>query len=124
MNDFMEMAIPGGVVISIFLIIFGFAAFMRYLRYKETIALAEKGLIRQRHHGANGRDTLRWGILITFVGLALSIGICPLAIFTETPEALVVGILVGLVPMFFGLGLITVHALNRKEQAEEEDHIL
>ncbi len=39
MNDI----IPCLGVVAVFAIIFGFLAFMRYMSYKETIALAEKG---------------------------------------------------------------------------------
>lgn len=49
--------------------IFGFLAFVRYLNYKETGSLAEKGLTRPE--GKTGGGFLRWGILITDLGLAL-----------------------------------------------------
>ncbi len=120
MNDFFEMVIPAGVIIGIFFMIFSFAAFMRYLRYKETIALAEKGLLHPKHAGGtNGRDTLRWGIIITAVGMALTLGICSIALFTETPEILIVVTLIGLVPMFFGIGLIIIHRIAHQNQGED-----
>ena len=46
MNDFFEWFVPCFVTLAIFLIIFGFAAFMRYMKYRETVALAEQGRSR------------------------------------------------------------------------------
>ena len=54
-------------------IIFGFFAFLRYMNYKETITLAEKGLTRPEPKARSG--LLRWGILITGLGFALSLGL-------------------------------------------------
>jgi len=38
--------VPCISIVSVLLVIFGFIAFLRYLNYRETIALAEKGLAR------------------------------------------------------------------------------
>jgi hypothetical protein len=54
-------------------IIFGFLAFLRYMNYKETIALAEKGLTKPE--SSSNKRLLRWGIVITAIGLALTIGL-------------------------------------------------
>ena len=43
-REMAEVIVPGAVTALIFFIIFGFATLMRYFRYKETVALAEKGL--------------------------------------------------------------------------------
>ena len=78
LNDFMEAVIPCLFVFIIFSLFFGFIVLMRYLHYKETMALAEKGLVRPKRTPKNGQNTLRWGIIITALGLALCIGIYPL----------------------------------------------
>ena len=57
--------------------IFGCFAYLRYLRHKEIIALAEKGLAYPRYQG-NGKGALRWGIAITGLGVALGIGLYPI----------------------------------------------
>jgi hypothetical protein len=95
-------------------IIFGFLAFMRYLSYKETIALAEKGLARPERKTENG--LLRWGIVITALGTALSLGLYPIGFSAGYDYPLHLGpwMLGGFVPLFLGLGLILLHVLTRK----------
>ncbi len=117
MNNAIEAISIGFAVAMIFGIPFGFAAFMRYLKYKETIALAERGLLRESRKRRN-RDSLRWGILISFVGFGLTIG---LFLFATGPA-----VILGLVPAFFGMGLMTVYYLNKeedKEESEQEDEV-
>jgi hypothetical protein len=54
---------------------------MRYPSYRETLALYEKGVVRpDQGRGGNGKDTLRWGIVITAIGLALSVGPYPIGL--------------------------------------------
>lgn len=111
MSDAVEAIAIGFSVAVVFCVPFGFAAFMRYLKYKETVALAERGLLRESRSGRS-RDTLRWGILISFVGFGLTIGF-----FFFAPGAAVI---LGLVPSFFGMGLMTVYYVNKEEDKEED----
>ena len=108
------------VTIAIFLIVFGFAAFVRFLRYKETLALAERGLVRPARTRGNGKDTLRWGVIITAVGLALCIGLYPFgflnSIGSRFPLHFGPWMLLGLIPTFFGLGLILIYVLTREDK--------
>jgi hypothetical protein len=96
-------------------IIFGFFAFLRYMNYKETIALAEKGL--SRPEGKNGKGLLRWGIIITALGAALTIGLFFVGSGAEASYPLGLGpwMLAGLVPLFFGLALMLIHYLLQKD---------
>ncbi|MBN1148958.1 MAG: hypothetical protein JXA78_16995 [Anaerolineales bacterium] len=113
------MLIPCMFGIVIFLILFLFLAFVRYLHYKEILTLAEKGLAYpERKNGKNGKDTLRWGILITAIGLALIVGLLPAAWGNFWPL-----LLIGLLPTFFGLGLVLIYVLTReqKPKLESED---
>jgi hypothetical protein len=116
----MEGLIPCAGTLGLFVIVFGFIVVMRYLRYRETLALAEKGLVRPERGGGNGKDTLRWGIAITAVGLALSIGIYPIGFWVDTGAEMPLHfgpwMLIGLIPMFFGLGLVLIYLLTRDEQ--------
>jgi hypothetical protein len=109
-----------------FLLLFGFLALMRYMSYRETLDLAEKGLVRgDLRRGGNGKDTLRWGIVITAVGLALCIGLYPLGFVTGTRFPLGLGpwMLAGLLPTFFGLGLVLIYVVTReKEDDPAENH--
>lgn len=123
MNDFVEVIVPALTVSFIFLVIFGFFAFMRYLRYKETIALAERGLLRpERPRGrGNSRRMFKWGILILCVGVGLFCTLTPIALLTEEPAAAVIGVILGALPASFGLGLILADRYTRKDGDAEDD---
>ena len=110
----MEVLIPCIGVVGIVAIIFGFLAFLRYMNYKETIALAEKGLTRPEQK--TGKGLLRWGILVTALGFALTIGLYTIGFDSGSIYPLHLGpwMLGGLVPMFLGIGLILIHYLTEK----------
>jgi hypothetical protein len=96
-------------------IIFGFLAFVRYLNYRETLALAEKGLSRPERKTASG--LLRWGIVVTAIGAALTLGLYPIGFSAGYDYPLHLGpwMLGGFVPLFLGLGLILLHFLTQKD---------
>jgi hypothetical protein len=106
--------VPCISIVSVLLVIFGFLGFLRYMNYRETIALAEKGLTRPETMTKGG--LLRWGILITALGLALSVGLYPIGFSSGQSYPLGLGpwMLGGFVPLFLGLGLILLHVLTRK----------
>jgi hypothetical protein len=117
MSDAIEALAIGLSVAIIFSIPFAFFAFLRYLRYKETIALAERGLLRADRL-RNGRDTLKWGIVITAVGAAFTCGLWPLGFIgsgMNFPLGFGPWMIVGLLPMFFGFALIIIHKVNKSE---------
>ena len=103
-----------GVVGSL-TIIFGFVAFMRYMNYKETIALAEKGLTRPE--SKPNRGVLRWGIAVTTIGFVFTIGLYTIGFNSADNYPLHLGpwMLGGFVPLFLGLGLILLHVLTSGE---------
>lgn len=108
--------VPGISIVSILIVIFGFLAFLRYMKYKETIALAEKGLTLPETKSNKG--SLRWGITLTAIGLALTLGLLPVGfsnIGQRYPFGLGPWMLAGLVPLFLGLGLILMHYLTKKD---------
>ena len=108
--------VPCLSIVSILIVIFGFIAFMRYINYRETLALAERGLTRpETKTGTKG--LLRWGILVTALGLALSLGLyfVGFASAQNYPFHLGPWMLGGFVPLFLGLGLILSHFLTQKE---------
>ena len=106
--------VPCVSIVSVLLVIFGFVAFLRYMNYRETIALAERGLTRPETKG--GKGMLRWGIVITALGLALTIGLYPIGFSSGYDYPLHLGpwMLGGFVPLFLGLGLILLHFLTQK----------
>lgn len=101
-------------IVGILAIIFGFIAFIRYINYKETLALAEKGL--SRLETKNGKVLLRWGIIVTALGIALTLGLYPIGFFSWSSYPLHLGpwMLGGFVPLFLGLGLVLLHYLTEK----------
>jgi hypothetical protein len=104
---------PG--VAGVLLILFGFIVLLRYLRYRETITLAEKGLTPPEKK--NSKPFLRWGVILTALGLALTLGLYTLG-FSEAdiyPLHLGPWMLGGLIPLFLGLGLVLLHYLTEKE---------
>ncbi len=111
MND----VIPAFVVICALIIILGFVVIMRYINYKENLAMAEKGITRPEHK--NGKGFLRWGIVTAALGLAFTIGLYTAGFSTgdEFPFHLGPWMLGGFVPLFLGLGLILLHYLTGKD---------
>ena len=101
-------------VVGILVVIFGFLAFLRYMNYKETLALAEKGLTKPE--SKSGKGLLRWGIVLSSLGLALSLGLYFIGFNSPTNYPLHLGpwMLGGFVPLFLGLGLGLIHYLTDK----------
>ena len=100
-----------------FSIPFAFFAFLRYLRYKETIALAENGLLRPSGRFGRG-GTSRWGVALTSIGAALTLGLWPIGfLIDETPLGLGPWMIPGLLPLFFGIGLLRWRKANAEPEA-------
>lgn len=114
MNDFFAAFLPCTVFWGVLLVVGGFLTFSRYLRHREIMTLAEHGLAYPERK--NGKDALRWGIIITGVGLALLLGLLPLAL-RGAWELL----LLGLLPTFFGLSLVLVYVLTRPDEQPKSD---
>jgi len=97
-------------------------AYLRYLRYRETIQLAEKGLLYPGY-GGNGKGTLRWGLAITGLGVALTIGLYPLGFWDELAGVFPLNfgpwMLIGLIPTFFGLSLLAIYQVTKDRKAED-----
>ncbi|MBN2503377.1 MAG: hypothetical protein JXB38_21555 [Anaerolineales bacterium] len=105
---------------------FGFAAYVRRLRHKEILEMAERGLVKVPQT-RNGKDTLRWGIVITALGIALCLGLYPIGWALNTGFPLEFGpwMLIGLLPTFFGIALIAIYLTTReKEDAKEESEVM
>lgn len=116
-SDFTALTVICGSVLF-FAVPFIFFGFMRYLRYKETIALAEKGLVHQSYANRNGnKRTLRWGVIVTAIGSALCLGLWPIGFYVDN-SFLGLGpwMLPGLIPAFFGAGLLILHYLGAENQ--------
>jgi hypothetical protein len=110
----MSDLIPCLSIVSVLLVIFGFLAFLRYMNYKETLALAEKGLMKPE--SKSNKNLLRWGIVITTIGFALTLGLYAIGFASAENYPLHLGpwMLGGFVPLFLGIGLVLVHYLTEK----------
>jgi hypothetical protein len=116
-------------VVAFFVLLFGFLLAWRYFNYLELKALADKGLVKPQNKPATIRNqpVLIWGIIITGIGIALSLGLMPVG-RTGTgsmyPFGLGPWMLFGYIPLFFGLSLVLVHVLTGKGRVDEkpEDH--
>lgn len=106
--------------LGFFLMLFSFIAFTRYLAYRETVVLAEKGLVRPERLRGDGKGALRWGIISTAMGLALCLG-WVIAFFTvgRDEDGFALFALIGLFPTFFGLALILIYVLTREPKKPE-----
>ena len=110
----MSDLVPCLSIVSVLIVIFGFLAFLRYMNYKETLTLAEKGLTRPESRST--KRLLRWGILVTALGFALTIGLYFIGFGSASNYPLHLGpwMLGGFIPLFLGIGLILVHVLAEK----------
>jgi len=116
----METLIPCAGGLGFIGLVFGFILLMRFISYKETLALAEKGLVKPVKSG-NGKGALIWGIIFAAIGLALMLGLWPLGLMFGTNAPLGFGpwMLAGLLPLFFGLALILIHVLTHDRKSEQ-----
>jgi hypothetical protein len=108
----------GGV--GFFVVLFAFLILLRYLNYKETLALAEKGLVRPQAEPKNGKSTLRTGIITAGIGLALLLGLWPIGFNSTYPLRFGPWMIVALIPLFVGLGLILIYVLTREPKDKGE----
>lgn len=117
----MDAFIPCAGSLAFVGLVFGFILLMRFMAYKETLALAEKGLVKPVRNGGNGKGALIWGIIFAAIGVALLLGLWPLGLMFGSNAPLGFGpwMLAGLLPLFFGLALVLIHVLTHEKKREE-----
>ncbi len=105
-------------------IFFGFIVMLRYLHHRETMALISHG-INPEPRRRRSRGMLRAGLIITMVGLALTIGLYPVGFFLPpifaTPFHLGPWLLPGLIPLGVGTALIGSYYLEQNTPIGSED---
>ena len=103
-------------ILILFLLILGCIVLLRYLNYKKSLTSAEQGLDSPK--ASKSKTLLRWGIVITILGLVLTFGLYSIGTFTSGSYPLHLGpwMLGGLIPLFLGLGLVLLHYLTEKEE--------
>jgi formate hydrogenlyase subunit 3/multisubunit Na+/H+ antiporter MnhD subunit len=102
-------------------IFFGFIVLLRYLQYREHMAMISTGIhpdsLRAPRH--RNRGMLRAGLIVAMVGLTLTIGLYPIGyilppIYANIPLHLGPWLLPGLIPLGVGIALITSYYLERE----------
>ncbi|MBK6768957.1 MAG: hypothetical protein IPG72_08110 [Ardenticatenales bacterium] len=79
MRDVFEFAIPATFMTLFFALVFAFLGWLRWMRFRETIALADRGFAPADAPNGTNR-MLRWSLILLALGLALSCGLAPIAI--------------------------------------------
>jgi hypothetical protein len=90
----------------VFVVVFGFAAYTRFLQHKENMALAEKGLLPEEASKRKGMPVQRWGLIFSILGLILILVMIPFAW-----NNIWILFLLGLLPLGLGLGLMIIYVL-------------
>jgi hypothetical protein len=120
MEDVLFVAVPLLILVAM---IVGLMAQHRWLRHRELITLAERGLVPPPKRRGRGRQVS--GLTLTAIGLALCIGLYPLsaAEFSTYPLGMSPIMLVGLLPLFIGLSRVLQWQLGvgEVEWPEESD---
>ncbi len=128
-------------------VILGFILLSRYLKYRETLTMLQHGItpppppvalhgrpmprppvvvppvvVQQGNGGSRG--TLIWGLVLSAIGLALTLALLPIGFIANSasgnsvnfPLGLGPWMLVGFVPLFIGLALILGYVIMRPER--------
>jgi hypothetical protein len=103
-----------------FIVLLAFLIGWRYLQYRETLALADKGLLKTEtgrvEVRGNGQGSLRWGVVFAALGLALTLGLWPLGINSGYPLGIYPWMIFGFIPLLFGLGLVLIYVLTKDQK--------
>ena len=125
MDGFLVVVAIVFIMAIIFSLPFGYAAYVRKLHHIEMMAMIEKGIVETPGPQAsgNGKGSLRWGIVITALGLALSLGLYPFGFLVPATFPLFFGpwMVIGLIPLFFGLSLIVVYQVTKEKEEEQQE---
>lgn len=105
-NDQLEYIVPASVTIILFIAFFGTLAWVRWLRYLEVVALADRGFAPRED--LPGATSLRWGMVLMAIGVVVTAALYPVSIdaFRRAPFGLSPILLGGLLPLAIGLALI------------------
>lgn len=106
-------------------IFFVFIVLLRYLQYRERIAMLSYGM--HPSHTRRGMGLLRAGLITAMVGLTLTIGLYPIGfllppLYAATPFHFGPWLLPGLIPLGVGIALIASHYLERETFLPGNEH--
>lgn len=108
-------------------IFFIFIVLLRYLQYRERIAMLSYGMHPSRTR--RGAGLLRAGLITAMVGLTLTIGLYPIGfllppLYAATPFHFGPWLLPGLIPLGVGIALIASYYLERETFLPGGEHEL
>lgn len=105
-----------GFFIALFFIL-GTIALLRFFSLREKTILAKKGLLKPLNKQSNPRLFLQWGIIVTAIGMALTIIFIPTIInsWVDSDRMQLGASLVSFLPLFVGIALIILYYLNREK---------
>jgi len=112
--NFLILLSPSALIIAAL----AFAAAMRYISYKERVALVERGvdiesLLRSQRLGRQGNRGILWAGTITATsGLGILLGLWMLGRG--------VWLIAGFLPFFVGLGMLAIYYVTRGSEAQEQ----
>lgn len=123
MNNLILLILACLGIFGFFVVLLGFLLLMRYLNYRENMKLAEKGYDVQQKPRRN-KALLTWGWIITAIGLVGTLGSWALFAFFISPGlGLPLGlgpwVLLGLIPLFFGLVLLLIYVITTPSATED-----
>ncbi len=102
----------------VFAIVFGFAAYIRFLQHKETMALAEKGLLPPEKTKGKGKTIMQWGMIFSGLGAVLIMVLVPFAWGNFW-----LLLLIGLFPLALGLGLMLIYLFMQEGSQPAEEAV-
>jgi len=110
--NFLNLLSPSALIIAAL----SFTAVMRYIAYKERVALVERGVdaaIALRHQqGRQGNRGILWaGTITATAGLGVLAGLWTLGVG--------VWLIVGFVPLFIGLGMLMIYYVTMGTSSAE-----
>lgn len=110
----------GVVFLAFVFMLLVFLAFWRYLRYRETIALAKEGLIKPDEPDEN--EHVAGALVFLAVGLALLVGLYPIGRSVAQGQfawGLGPWLMPGFLFTFLGLALLAYHLVVRTNEADD-----
>ena len=120
------IVILGGWLIALATFL-GFIVLLRYIQYRERMALIKYGFNPHVvHKRRRSSGMLRAGLITMMVGLSLTIGLYPVSFLLPTavdavPFHLGPWLLPGLIPLGVGVALTISHYLEQNSLAHDED---
>jgi len=118
-TDQLEFIIPASVTIFLFALFFSTLAWVRWLRYREIVALADRGITPRED--LPGTASLRWGMVLTAVGIVMTLAMFPLSMdsFPRAPLGLSPILLAGLLPLAIGIALVWHYRLFAQRERRD-----